>query len=389
MNRNVGLALSGGGSRAVAFHLGCLRALYDRGILDRLQVISAVSGGSVIAARYAYSKDSFEDFDKSIVALLSRGMQWEIAKKLANPAIAAKVVGTVAVAGTAAAVAGAARLGLGIVSGAFRVRRIEDVLKKIQPPFRRWASTAVAFESVLRDRVVGNTSITAPRRSEFEVVFNASELRSGSAFRFGSRESGSWRYGVIDGNTVEVAHAVAASAAYPAMLPAFDEAVTLVDRKGSKRKVRVLLTDGGVYDNLGVTCLEPGAASEYGYNRFSPEYIICCDAGQGIFQDYTVPYLWGARMVRAFESVFRKAQNATQKRLHLLASTDQIKGFVLAYLGQIDNRVPYAPPDLVRREEIFEYPTDFRAMRAVDIDRLAKRGEQLTRTLIAYYCPEL
>ena len=29
----VGLALSGGGARAMAFHLGCLRALHDRGIL--------------------------------------------------------------------------------------------------------------------------------------------------------------------------------------------------------------------------------------------------------------------------------------------------------------------------------------------------------------------
>lgn len=43
--RNVGLALSGGGSRAIAFHLGCLRALHDRGVLNRLRVISSVSGG--------------------------------------------------------------------------------------------------------------------------------------------------------------------------------------------------------------------------------------------------------------------------------------------------------------------------------------------------------
>ena len=102
-----------------------------------------------------------------------------------------------------------------------------------------------------------------------------------------------------------------------------------------------------------------------------------------------MPYLWGARMARAFESVFRKAQNATQNRLHLLAATDQMKGFVLSYLGQIDSRVPYAPHDLVRREEVFEYPTDFAAMGPSEIDRLAKRGEQLTRTLINYYCPEL
>ena len=109
----------------------------------------------------------------------------------------------------------------------------------------------------------------------------------------------------------------------------------------------------------------------------------------GIFQDHPVPYLWGARMARAFESVFRKAQNATQNRLHLLAATGQLKGFVLAYLGQIDDRVPYAPVDLVRREEVFEYPTDFGAMRDKDIERISQRGEQLTRALVAYYCPEL
>jgi hypothetical protein len=56
-----------------------------------------------------------------------------------------------------------------------------------------------------------------------------------------------------------------------------------------------------------------------------------------------------------------------------------------SYLG----RVLYAPPDLVKREEVFEYPTDFRAMKQADITRLAKRGEQLTRALIAYYCLEL
>jgi NTE family protein len=389
--RNVGLALSGGGSRAIAFHLGCLRALHDQGVLDRLDVISAVSGGAVIAAMYAYLQVSFADFDKSVVALLGRGIQSDIVRKMANPVVAAQTAGTIALAGSAAAVSDAARITLNSMSSTFGLRssKVVSRIKNIQPPFRRWSSATVALEAVLRDRLFGSIPITAPRRGDFEIVLNACELRSGSAFRFGSRESGCWRYGVVYRNALEVAHAVAASAAYPALLPALDEVIAFSDRNGGQRKRRVLLTDGGVYDNLGVTCLEPGTASEFGYNHFRPEYIICCDAGQGIFQDDSVPYLWGARMVRAFESVFRKAQNATQNRLHLLAAADQLKGFVLAYLGQIDNRVPCAPSDLVRREEVFEYPTDFRAMRAEDIDRLAKRGEQLTRALVAYYCPEL
>jgi NTE family protein len=340
---------------------------------------------------YGYSQGSFAEFDKSVVALLERGIQSDIARKLANPATAARTAGTIALAGTAAAAADIARLALDSASSTFGLRSRELIrfTKKIQPPLRRWGSVTVAFEAALQDRLFGSMPITASRRGDFEIILNACELRSGSAFRFGSRESGCWRYGVIDGNAVELAHAVAASAAYPAFLPALDEVITFTDRHGVKRERRVLLTDGGVYDNLGVTCLEPGSAGEIGYNRFTPEYIICCDAGQGIFQDFPVPYLWGARMARAFESVFRKAQNATQNRLHLLAATDQLRGFVLAYLGQIDDRVPYAPYDLVRREEVFEYPTDFGAMRAEDIDRLAKRGEQLARALIAYYCPKL
>jgi len=359
--------------------------------LERLEVISAVSGGSVIAAMYAYRQDSFADFDESVVALLRRGIQGDIVRKTANPYVASRTAGTIALAGSAAAASDAARVTLNSISSALGMRsgKVVSHIKKIQPPFRRWSSATVAFEAVLRDRVFGSLSITAPRRGDFEIVLNACELRSGSAFRFGSRESGCWRYGVVDKNVVEVAHAVAASAAYPALLPALDEVITFTDQNGAQRTRRVLLTDGGVYDNLGVTCLEPGTAGDVGYNHFQPEYIICCDAGHGIFHDDPVPYLWGARMVRAFESVFRKAQNATQNRLHLLTATDRLRGFVLAYLGQIDNRVPYAPPDLVRREEVFEYPTDFRAMRAEDIDRLAKRGEQLTRALIAYYCPEL
>ena len=59
--RHIGLSLSGGGSRAIAFHLGCLRALHDRGILDQVRVISTVSGGSIIGAMYAYSNVPFEE----------------------------------------------------------------------------------------------------------------------------------------------------------------------------------------------------------------------------------------------------------------------------------------------------------------------------------------
>jgi predicted acylesterase/phospholipase RssA len=48
----IGLALSGGGFRAAIFHLGVIRRLEELGIMPKIDVISAVSGGSIIAAYY-------------------------------------------------------------------------------------------------------------------------------------------------------------------------------------------------------------------------------------------------------------------------------------------------------------------------------------------------
>ena len=46
----VGLALSGGGFRASIFHMGVLRRLHELEILPKIDVISTVSGGSILGA---------------------------------------------------------------------------------------------------------------------------------------------------------------------------------------------------------------------------------------------------------------------------------------------------------------------------------------------------
>jgi len=66
-----GLALSGGGYRAAAFHLGTLRKLHELGLLEKVDVLSTVSGGSITGACYCLRKGSFEDFDKQMTELLT------------------------------------------------------------------------------------------------------------------------------------------------------------------------------------------------------------------------------------------------------------------------------------------------------------------------------
>lgn len=90
--REVGLVLSGGGFRAIAFHLGCLRALHELRLLRRLHAISSVSGGSVNAAMYAYSNDSFSEFNARVVDLLQRGLTGDIVKAALRPSSIGKTV---------------------------------------------------------------------------------------------------------------------------------------------------------------------------------------------------------------------------------------------------------------------------------------------------------
>lgn len=386
----IGLALSGGGSRAIAFHLGCLRALHDRGILEQVRVISAVSGGSVIGAAYAYSNDEFTEFERRIMELLRRGLAAGIARRTFFSSNTPRALATVATAGLAAVGNGALRTALSMADR-FRGKKVPGRLDRtdhMRPPLHRRFTRTHALEATLRDVLFGDTHLGDRRRHDMNVVINASELRTGIAFRFGSRESGAWRFGAIQGNDVAVAHAVAASAAYPVFLPAFDETLTFERRDGSVHQERVVLSDGGVVENLGVSCLEPGRG-DIGLNTYAPDYILACDAGTGQFGGHQVPYGWPSRMTRAFETVFRKAHDATLSRLHTYVPAGQLRGFVLAYLGQQDRSLPAPPSDLVPRDDVMAYPTDFSAMPRRAIEQLSKRGEQLTRLLIARYCPDL
>src|SRR5439155_11665117 len=53
----VGLAISGGGSRSANFAAACMFHLQRLGLLQRVDYISSVSGGSLTAAYYCASTD--------------------------------------------------------------------------------------------------------------------------------------------------------------------------------------------------------------------------------------------------------------------------------------------------------------------------------------------
>ena len=61
---NIALSLSGGGVRAVGFHLGLLATLHRLDLLNRVSILSTVSGGSLTGIGYALSQRFGHRFDR-------------------------------------------------------------------------------------------------------------------------------------------------------------------------------------------------------------------------------------------------------------------------------------------------------------------------------------
>jgi NTE family protein len=383
----IALALSGGGSRAIAFHLGCLRALHDRDILDKISVISSVSGGSVIAAAYAYWSCSFEEFDERMVTVLREGFQGRIFRSALLSSQTPKILFTVVISGGLTLLLSIARsmLSLARTTTGWPSVSIEGWLTRAIDRLPYLGSLTTAFEHVLVRDLFGAATMQDVQRRDLDVVINACDLRTGTAFRFGNRASGGWRYGKIDeSQPVPLAKAVAASAAYPLILPALFEEFTFVQADSRNRKT-VVLTDGGVFDNLGVTVLEPGRSPDISVHVHQPTHIICLNASAGQLDGADMPMWWPARVRRSFQTVHRKAQDSAYGRLHRYIESGELDGFAMVYLGQDDDRLPVRPPDLVPRSAVRDYPTDFAPMAERNISLLATRGEQLTRLLLDRY----
>jgi NTE family protein len=352
----------------MAFHLGCLRALNDLGLLERVGVLSTISGGSVIGAYYAYTPGKpFDEFEADIRRFLQIGFHRAIALEFIKPQNL---------------IPGLAACFLSHIQDVLSVTRNEE------PCIPRFRSRTDAFNAVLNRELFADLQISSPRRNGLEVVIGACELRAGTAFRFGNTRSGTWRHGEIEGNKVPVSFAVAASAAYPIFLPAFDRTFRF-KRRDEVTERRVSLTDGGVYDNLGIQVLEPGRDPGISLHTFPCDYIISCNAGQGQDAGTVVPRGFFSRVKRAFEVVHRRVQDNAMHHLHSLKNSGQIRGFAMPYLGQLDTALPRRPTALVPREKVINYPTNFAAMPDHWIEMLSDRGEQLTRALASYYLSDV
>jgi len=331
-----------------------------------------------------YTEAPFAEIDQNTVDFLRRGLLTLALKKLVNPVRAAPLLwNIVVVALPTIATEVVAWIVSRIASLTPGLRGVSDVVSGWSWPLRsRYSRTNVMADAMAE--VVGGRKCDSPTRRGKSIVFNACELRTGTAFRMSNERFGSWRYGWAPAGELRVADAVTASAAYPPFLPPFDWRRSF-EQDGQTKIHRVIVTDGGVFENLGVSVMEPGRDAQISAIAYNPDIIIASDAGVGQLTGDTVPMTWSKRMTQVVIAVMRKVQDATKQRLHDHAKAGRIDGFVYAGLGQFDERVHLKPANWGDRDEVIHYPTDFSAMSEADIRKLAGRGEAITRALVTQY----
>lgn len=218
----IALCLSGGGYRAMLFHVGALWRLNEAGLLPKLNRISSVSGGSITAGLVGLRWSALA-FDVNGVAQAFGDEVVAPIRRLARKTIdEGSVIGGV----------------LGPGSVADRVKRAYD---------------KYLFSGATLQDLPGDDQ--GPR-----FVINATNLQSGVLWRFSKPFMADWRVGLVRNPTVPLATAVAASSAFPPVLsplvldlaPDQFEPGSGSDLTSPDYRDEVFLTDGGVYDNLGL-----------------------------------------------------------------------------------------------------------------------------------------
>ena len=264
--KKIGLALSGGGYRAAAYHIGALRALRKLGILDKVDVISSVSGGSITAAYYALHKnDNYEEFEQALKVKLQRGvLGWTIFILMLEAIALAGLHGwLVSLVIDCWGLGACWKCTIIIVMSLVVLAIILILLHKVLPTSclieKVYARTFFDYKT-LKD--LPNSPIIAMNATDVESnrQFTFSQIKVGVAERYES--------GYFKNKEIPISLAVMASSAYPMFAPVFIPGKYITDECAQSP----ILVDGGIYDNQGAHKL-----SERG--DYHANYIIVSDAG--------------------------------------------------------------------------------------------------------------
>ncbi|HKQ49478.1 MAG TPA: patatin-like phospholipase family protein [Phycisphaerae bacterium] len=327
----IGLCLSGGGYRAMLFHLGSLWRLNEAGLLPKLARISSVSGGSITSGMLglAWSKLAFDPEG------VARRFEEEVVTPIRD--LAERTIDAAA-----------------IVGGVLLPGNISD---KIANAYRRHLYGAATLQD-LPD---------APR-----FVINATNVQSGALWRFSKPYMADYRVGMVPNPTVPLATAVAASSAFPPVLSPVELELRSpdfapnsgLDLQQEPYTSTVVLTDGGVYDNLGLETV---------WKRY--QTVMVSDAGGALDAEPDPKRDWGRHAMRVLFVIDNQVRSL-RKRQVIEAFQRKTDGHNGAYWGIRSHIADYGLPDAL------DCPPDRVRALAATPTRLKRLDSYLQRRLI-------
>ncbi|MDP9121667.1 MAG: patatin-like phospholipase family protein [Acidobacteriota bacterium] len=332
VQQGIALCLSGGGYRAMLFHVGVIWRLNQLGYLPKLDRISSVSGGSITSGTLGAAWESLT-FDAG-------GVATNLVEKLVGP-IRALAGDTIDVGSVL----------LGMLPGITAASRVAEAYRK---------------------HLFGHRTLQdLPDRPRF--VINATNVQSGVLWRFSKPYIWDWRVGKIENPDTELAIAVGASSAFPPVLSPvrlhFNDS-DFVPGSGANLQhppftTEVVLADGGVYDNMGL---------ETAWKHF--DTILVSDAGKAMEFEEKPKTDWLEHSIRILDVIQNQVHALRCRELVAAYKAGQRKG---AYWGIATDFADYkvATPLACPHEQTLQlaaWPTRLAAVPAEVQDRLINWG---------------
>jgi NTE family protein len=339
----IALCLSGGGFRATLFHLGALRRLNEIGLLAKIDTITSVSGGSIAAA------------------FLATGLAWPLTGPVSDQEWERRI---------------ASRLR----AFAGKNLRTPALLRALLPPWQ--TDQAVRAMMAAYGGALAEAPLTAlPAHPRF--IFCATDLYGGVNFVFERDRIGDYRLGYrAPPADWAIGRAVAASACFPPFFNPLRLDLEISGFKGGRGPLPVgtdvRLSDGGLYDNLG---LEPVWKNH--------ETILVSDGG-AVFGSLGDAGLL-ARLTR-YVDVIDYQGVAVRKRWLISNFVSHTMYGAYWGIGSTTSNYPRGgagyPQDLVK-STIAPVRTDLDAFSSEEADVLENHGYTLADAAVATHLPRL
>ena len=256
--KEIYLALSGGGVRAMVFHAGVLKFLAEQGSLDRVKEISTVSGGTLLTGLIfscnGMKWPSDDEYISKVMPMIQEIVMTKgLKKKILSPLFYPNPL-----------------------SWLDRIHRLSVAIERI------WS--------------VDKTLADLPQMPKW--IANATSAETGKRFYFSDGKLECYKVGEMSMRGFSLSRVMAISAAVPGVFGPFEfrtkdgdwksasEMMTKSKSTVVERFDKLRLYDGGVYDNLGLEqFLRPGRSEKR--DDYKTGVIIVSDAGAPLSNDFS------------------------------------------------------------------------------------------------------